>query len=234
MGPRGLGERPSSRGPHSVSGPHASWKRLEPRASEPRLSSPSSGISVTRALEAPRRDVTCNQRRSRDQSLGPKPRSSVIFPHDIPEVSEAASEGARGLRDGSRAVVGPGSVSSGDSVLLTSVWSCSRGGNGHSRSLSRGCREGPISLLTERVGALHTKPAWCRPTPDTLPGTTYAHSGRPRPKTQSRPCARGMVPPPDRPEAERRGLEGPLLVLTGSTTLRLEGVQRRAGWGQGS
>ena len=211
MGPRGLGERPSSRGPHSVSGPHASWKRLEPRASEPRLSSPSSGISVTRALEAPRRDVTYNQRRSRDQSLGPKPRSSVIFPHDIPEVSEAASEGARGLQDESRAVVGPGSVSSGDSVLLTSVWSFSRGGNGHSRSLSRGCREGPISLLTERVGALHTKPAWCRPTPDTLPGTTYAHGGRPQPKTQSCPCTRGMVPPPDRPEQSIGGLKGPFL-----------------------
>ena len=102
-------------------------------------------------MEAPRRAVTCSQRWSRDQSLGPKPRSSVIFPHDIPEVSEAASEGARGLRDGSRAVVGPGSVSSGDSVLLTSVWSCSRGGNGHSRSLSGGCREGPSTLLTERV-----------------------------------------------------------------------------------
>ena len=161
---------------------------------------------------------------------GPEPGVRSLSPassfHDIPKVSEAASEGARGLQDESRAVVGPGSVSSGDSVLLTSVWFCSRGGNGHSRSLSRGCREGPISLLTERVGALHTKPAWCRPTPDTLPGTTYAHSGRPRPKTQSRPCARGMVPPPDQPEAERRGLEGPLLVLTGSTTPRLECVQR--------
>ena len=178
--------------------------------------------------------MTCSQRWSRDRSPGPKPRSIVIFPHDIPEVSEAASEGARWLRDGTRAVAGPGSVSTGDSVLLTSVWSC----------FPR--RERPLEVAFQRLqggsqrtpygegpGALRTKPALCRPTPDTLPGATDAHGGRPRPKTQSRPCTRGMVPPPDRPEAEPRGLEGPLVVLTGSTTPRLECVQRRAGRGPG-
>ena len=40
-------------------------------------------------------------------------------------MSEAASEGARGLRDGIRAVAGPGTESTGGSVFLTSVWSCS-------------------------------------------------------------------------------------------------------------
>ena len=58
-------------------------------------------------VEAPARDVTCSRRWSRDRSQGPKPRSSVIFPHDIPEVSEAASEGARGLRDGHAHWQGP-------------------------------------------------------------------------------------------------------------------------------
>ena len=212
MGPRGLGERPSSRGPHSVSGPHASWKRLEPRASEPRLSSPSSGISVTRALEAPRRDVTCSQRRSRDQSLGPKPRSSVIFPHDIPEVSEAASEGARGLRDGSRAVVGPGSVSSGDSVLLTSVWSCSRGGNGHSRSLSGGCRDGPSALLMERVpgrSARSRHGAARRPTHFQAQPTLMAADPGPRPKAA--PAHVGWCLPQTDLRQSVGGLKGPFL-----------------------
>ena len=64
-------------------------------------------------VEAPARDVTCSRRRSRDRSQGPKPRSRIIFPHDIPEVSEADSEGARGLRDGTWAVAGPGSVHPG-------------------------------------------------------------------------------------------------------------------------
>ena len=59
------------------------------------------------------RDVICSRRRSQDWSGGLNPRSSVIFPHDIPEVSEADSEGARGLRDGTWAVAGPRSVHPG-------------------------------------------------------------------------------------------------------------------------
>ena len=179
--------------------------------------------------------MTCSRRRSRDRSPGPKPRSSVIFPHDIPEVSEAASEGARGLRDGTRALAGPSFASSRGSVLLTSVWSCSPRRERPLEVAPRRLSEAAGRVLGQSArrgswGALH-KAAWCRPTPDTLPGATDAHGGRPRPKTQSRPCASGMVPPPDQPE--RRDLEGSLLVLTGSRTPRLECVQRRAGRGPG-
>ena len=106
--------------------PSASRKHLEPHASEP--GGPGGQFTQLwhlgdEGMEAPRRDVTCSRRWRRDRS--PKPRSSVIFPPDIPEVSEAASEGARGLRDGTRAVAGPSSASTQGSVLLTSVWSCS-------------------------------------------------------------------------------------------------------------
>lgn len=162
--------------------------------------------------EALRRDVTCSQMWSWSRSLGPKPRSSVIFPHDIPEVSEAASEGARGLRDGSRAVVGPGSVSSGDSVLLTSVWSCSRGGNGHSRSLSPGCREGPSALLTERVpglSALSRHGATRRPTHFQAQPTLMAADPGPRPKA-ARAHVGWCLPQTDLRQSVR-GLKGPFL-----------------------
>ena len=162
--------------------------------------------------EAPRRDVTCSQRWSRDQSLGPKPRSSVIFPHDIPEVSEAASEGARGLRDGSRAVVGPGSVSSGDSVLLTSVWSCSHGGNGHSRSLSGGCRDGPSALLMERVpgrSARSRHGAARRPTHFQAQPTLMAADPSPRPKAA--PAHVGWCLPQTDLRQSVGGLKGPFL-----------------------
>ena len=162
--------------------------------------------------EAPRRDVTCSQRRSRGRSQGPKPRSSVIFPHDIPEVSEAASEGARGLRDGSRGVVGPGSVSSGDSVLLTSVWFCSRGGNGHSRSLSGGCREGPSALLTERVpgrSARSRHGATRRPTHFQAQPMLMAADPGPRPKAA--PAHVGWCFPQIDLRQSVGGLKGPFL-----------------------
>ena len=107
-GARGPGERPSSCGPRSELRPSASRKRLEPPSSEP--GGPGGQLTELWHLadegpEALRRDVTCSRRWSRDRSL--KPRSSVIFPPDIPEVSEAASEGARGLPDGTREVAGP-------------------------------------------------------------------------------------------------------------------------------
>ena len=102
----------------------SAWSHAPQNRGNLGVSSPSSGISPTR-VRRHRWDMTCSQRRSRDQSPGPKTQSSVIFPHDIPEVSEAASERARGLRDGTRALAGPSFASSRGSVLLTSVWSCS-------------------------------------------------------------------------------------------------------------
>ena len=98
----------------------SSWNHVPQNQGALGVSSPSSGISPTR-VRRHRWDMTCSQRRSRDQSPGPKTQSSVIFPHNIPEVSEAASEGARGLRDGTRVVAGPGSASTRGSVHLTSV-----------------------------------------------------------------------------------------------------------------
>ena len=72
-GARGPGEWPSSRGPRSASGLHTSRKRLEPRTSEP--GEPGGQLTqlwhlTDEGAEAPRRDVTCSQRRSRDRSPG--------------------------------------------------------------------------------------------------------------------------------------------------------------------
>ena len=72
-GARGPGERPSSRGPRSASGPCASRKRLEAHASEP--GEPGGQLTqlwhlTDEGAEEPRRDVTCSQRQSRDRSPG--------------------------------------------------------------------------------------------------------------------------------------------------------------------
>ena len=178
--------------------------------------------------------MTCSQRRSRDQSPG----SGASVQRHLSTTSQRCLRQLlreRGLRDGTHALAGPGSASTRGLVLLTSVWSCSPQRERPLEVVPRRPHGGSQHTLHgEGPGELRGKPARFRRIPDTLPGTIDAHGGRPQPKTQSRPCARGMVPPPDRPEAERLGLEGPLLILTGSTTPRLECVQRRAGWGQGS
>ena len=71
-GARGPGEQPSSCGPRSELRPRASWKRLEPHASEP--GGPGGQLTELWHLadegpEALRRDVTCSWRWSRDRSL---------------------------------------------------------------------------------------------------------------------------------------------------------------------
>ena len=167
MGARGPGERPSSCGPRSALGPSASRKCLEPHASEP--GGPGGHLTqlwhlADEGREAPRRNVTCSRRWRRDRS--PKPRSSVIFPPDIPEVSEAASEGARGLRDGTRVVAGPSSVSTRGSVLLTSVWSCSPQRKRLLEVVPRRPQGGSqCTPQGEGLRALHTKLARSHPTP---------------------------------------------------------------------
>ena len=153
----------------------SAWSHVPQNQGALGVSSPSSGISPTR-VRRHRWDMTCSQRRSRDQSPGPKTQSSVIFPHNIPEVSEAASEGARGLRDGTRVVAGPGSASTRGSVHLTSVWSCSPRREQVLRRLQGGSQEGPGALCTERVlghSAKSRRGATRRQ--DTLPGATDAH-----------------------------------------------------------
>lgn len=115
-------------------------------------------------------------------------------------------------------------------VLLPAEGTAARGRPGGRLRPQGGSQRTPHG---EGPRMLRAKPARRGPTPDALPRASDALGGRPRPETQSRPCARGMVRPPDRPEAERRGLEGPLLVLTGSRTPGLECAQRRAGRGPG-
>lgn len=151
-----------------------------------------------------------------------------------PELSEAASEGARGPREGTRAVVARLCVQPGLSppdlgvVLLPAE--------------GMAAEVHPREAAGRVLGHSSGKGSWGPPRdagavlqmPYKLSRATDAQGGHPRPKTQSRLCARGMVPPQDRPEAECRGLEGPLLVLTASRTPRLEGVQKRACWAPGS
>ena len=65
------GERPSSHGPRSASGPCASRKRLEPRASEP--GEPGGQLTqlwhlADKSAEAPRKDATCSLRQSWDRT----------------------------------------------------------------------------------------------------------------------------------------------------------------------